>query len=87
MSGSDVRLERAMSYSVVEGSLATVMSTLLGGIFLTGFALQLGANRLQVGIMAALPTLSQAMQFIGVSFLNRTGRSSKCVCGRHGPRG
>lgn len=77
MSSSEVRLERAMSLSVIEGSLAMVMSTLLGGIFLTGFALELGASRLQIGIMAAIPTLSQAAQFLGVPFLNRTGRSKQ----------
>ena len=53
------------------------MGTLLGGVFLTGFALELGASRLQIGIMAALPTLGHAAQFAGASILNRTGRSKQ----------
>lgn len=77
MSASDVRLERAMKLSVSEGALATVMGTLLGGIFLTGFALELGASRLQIGIMAALPTLCHPAQFLGAWVLNRTGRSKR----------
>jgi hypothetical protein len=77
MSASDVRLERAMNLSISEGALATVMGTLLSGIFLTGFALELGASRLQVGIMAALPTLCHPAQFLGAWVLNRTGRSKR----------
>ncbi len=73
----DARLERAMNLSVVEGSLATVMGTLLGGIFLTGFALQIGASRFQIGLMAAIPTLSNAAQFFAANILNRTGRSKR----------
>lgn len=77
MSASNVRLQRAMNLSVSEGALATVMGTLLGGLFLTGFALELGASRLQIGIMAALPTLCNSAQFVGASILNRTGRSKR----------
>ncbi len=66
-----------MNFSVMEGALATVMGTLLGGVFLTGFALELGASRFQIGIMAALPTLGHAAQFVGASILNRTGRSKQ----------
>ncbi len=77
MSKSNSVLERAMNFSVVEGALATVMGTLLGGVFLTGFALELGASRLQIGIMAALPMLGHASQFAGAFILNRTGRSKQ----------
>jgi hypothetical protein len=77
MSATNVRLQRAMNLSVSEGALATVMGTLLGGIFLTGFAIQLGASQFQIGIMAALPTLCNAAQFVGASVLNRTGRAKQ----------
>lgn len=79
MSLDKARLERAMNLSVTEGALATVMGTLLSGIFLTGFAMQLGASRLQIGILAALPTLCNAAQFAGASILHRTGRA-KALC-------
>lgn len=79
MSASEVRLERAMNLSIAEGTLATVMGTLLSGLFLTGFALELGVSRLQIGIMAALPTLVHPAQFLGAWILNRTGRSKR-VC-------
>jgi hypothetical protein len=77
MSPEDRRLECAMNHSVAEGALATVMSTLLGGIFLTAFALKLGATRVQIGILSALPTLANAAQFAGAYVVARTGRSKR----------
>ena len=87
MSSSSDGLARAMNFSVIEGALATVMGTLLGGVFLTGFALEIGASRLQIGILAALPTLGHAAQFAGASILNRTGRSKQlCMLATWGSR-
>ncbi len=77
MSTNDASLTRAMNLSVSEGALATVMGTLLSGVFLTGFAIELGASRLQIGIMAALPTMANGAQFLGASILNRTGRAKQ----------
>jgi len=68
-----------MDRSVAEGALATVMGSLLGGIFLTAFALRLGATRLQIGILSALPTLANAAQFAGAYLVASSGRS-KQVC-------
>ncbi len=79
MSGEDRRLECAMDRSVAEGALATVMGSLLGGIFLTAFALKLGATRLQIGILSALPTLANAAQFAGAYLVASSGRS-RAVC-------
>src|SRR5690242_13231805 len=79
MSGEDRRMDCAMNSSVAEGALATVMGTLLGGIFLTAFALRLGATRLQIGVLAALPTLANLAQFFGAYIVSSTGRS-KSLC-------
>lgn len=67
------KLARAMNLSVAEGALATVMGTLAGGVFLTGFALEMGASRLQVGIFAALPVLANLAQLLGAFTIERTG--------------
>ena len=73
-------LDRALTYSVMEGALATVMGSLLGGVFLTGFALYLGASRLQIGILAAVPAFANLAQLAGAYFIERTGRSRRlCV--------
>jgi len=73
------RLDRALVHSVMEGALATVMGSLLGGVFLTGFALYLGASRLQIGILAAVPAFANLSQLVGAYFLERSGRS-KWLC-------
>ena len=73
------RLDRALVHSVMEGALATVMGSLLGGVFLTGFALYLGASRLQIGILAAIPAFANLSQLAGAYLLERSGRS-KGLC-------
>lgn len=75
----DGLLKRAMNRSVAEGALATVMGTLTGGIFLTGFALELGANRLQIGILAALPALANLAQLVGAYLIERR-KECKRLC-------
>lgn len=73
------RLNRAMNVSVAEGALATAMGTLAGGVFLTGFALEMGASRLQIGILAALPVLGNLAQLWGASIIAHTG-ACKPLC-------
>lgn len=68
-----------MRLSIIEGALATSMGTLLSGVFLTGFALSLGANRVEVGILAALPALSNVAQLVGSFWLER-GARRKTLC-------
>lgn len=73
-------LGRSMRLSITEGALATAMGTLQSGAFLTGFALLLGATPLQVGILAALPTLSSVLQAAGSYWLRgQTQRKRLCV--------
>jgi MFS family permease len=68
-----------MRLSVAEGALATAMGTLQSGAFLTGFALLLGASPLQVGILAALPTLASVLQAAGSFWLSGVPRKRLCV--------
>jgi MFS family permease len=75
-----VRFDRALSYSIMEGAMATVMGSLLGGVFLTGFALYLGASRLQIGILAAIPAFANVAQLFGSFLIERSGRTKRlCV--------
>ncbi len=77
---SDAPLARTMNLSVAEGALATVMGTLLSGVFLTGFALQLGADRLQIGILAGLPVFVNLIQLAGAWLIERRGETKRlCV--------
>jgi MFS family permease len=72
-------LTRAMRWSIADGALATAMGTLTSGVFLTGLALALGATRLQIGILAALPTLATVMQLPGSYLIERFGQR-KWLC-------
>ncbi|HVX11007.1 MAG TPA: MFS transporter [Pirellulales bacterium] len=73
------RLCRAMRLSIGEGALACAMGTLTGGVFLTGFALALGASRFQIGLLAAMPTLANFAQLLGALIIERTGQQ-KGIC-------
>ena len=72
-------LETDLSLSVREGALNTIFATLIGGTFLVGFALELGATKTQIGLLAALPPLLNLVQILGSYFVTRVG-SSKRVC-------
>lgn len=73
----DGLLKRAMNRSVAEGALATVMGTLTSGVFLTGFALEMGASRLQIGILAALPALATLAQLAGAYLIERSNECKR----------
>jgi MFS family permease len=75
-----VEWRRCVRLSVLEGALSTAMGTLLSGVFLTAFALSLGANELHIGILAALPPLASVAQLVGARFLNtRADRKRFCI--------
>lgn len=70
---------RCVRLSVAEGALSTAMGTLLSGVFLTAFALSLGATPLHIGILAALPPLATTAQLLGARILN-AGVNRKRFC-------
>ncbi|RIK87956.1 MAG: hypothetical protein DCC67_01205 [Planctomycetota bacterium] len=70
---------RCVRISIAEGALAAAMGTLLSGVFLTGFAMELGASRLQIGVLAALPSLASVVQLAG-AWLLRRGFNRKRLC-------
>lgn len=72
-------LGRGMRLSVAEGGLATAMGSLFSGVFLTGFALSLGASRLQIGILFALPSVCGIAQLLGSYLIERHG-GTKPLC-------
>jgi MFS family permease len=80
MSMDSLALGRSMRLSVAEGGLATAMGSLFSGVFLTGFALTMGASRLQIGILFALPALCGVAQLAGSYWIERFGQCKRlCV--------
>lgn len=76
-------VRRALRISVLEGAVANVNITITGAIggsvFLTGFAMLLGANSFQLGILGALPFIGQLFQFVGAYLEERAGNRRRLV--------
>ncbi|MEI7646058.1 MAG: MFS transporter [Chloroflexales bacterium] len=72
---SEVR--RGLRLSIWEGAVATVhisiTGTIGGSVFLTGFAMLLGASNFQLGLLGALPFIGQLFQFVGAYLEARVG--------------
>ena len=63
-----------LPFITYEGAFANVFIIFTGGAFLTGLALMLGANDFQIGLLAAIPFLSQIAQLISAYLVDRTGK-------------
>ena len=75
----DESVKKNVKLSILEGSLSTVMGTFIGGAFLIGFALTLGANDFEIGLLASLPLLANLIQIAGSYIITKVG-SRKKVC-------
>lgn len=76
--------ERSRRPLIVDGVLSQGMVSLVGGAFLAAFALALGANELQIGLLAALPAAGQLFQVPAVVLLRRFGRRKGLAIGAAG---
>lgn len=72
-------VSRGLRVSVVEGSFATLYTTLAGGMFLTGLALYLGANSFQIALLSAIPALVTGFSFLSGYLVRRSGRRKSLV--------
>ncbi|MEF3302821.1 MFS transporter [Paenibacillus sp. GYB003] len=75
-----------MTAATLEGIPAIIMFQLLGGPFVTGYLLYLGASSLQVGIVLAVPSLANMLQIAGALLIQRfTNRKLlfSVLCGTH----
>jgi MFS family permease len=70
-------VQRGLRLSIIEGALANVHISVTMGAFLTGFALLLGARDFELGVIGALPFLSQLFQFVGAYLEARLGDRRK----------
>ena len=65
--------ESALRLSIVEGALANVFVSITANGLVTGLALYLGAGPLVLGILGALPFISQLFQLLGAYLEERKG--------------
>lgn len=69
---SDAEVASGLKMVVKDGLAAEAMSTLTGGAFLVAMALQLGASNFQVGLLAAMPTLTNVFQLLAIWLVQRS---------------
>jgi len=70
-------LERSLRYSYLHGLLGTIFGASVGGMFLTGCALKLGASNLQIGMLAAIPNAVSFMQLYSAYLLEKHARRKR----------
>jgi MFS family permease len=66
------RIRRGMRLSVLEGAFSTSFIVLTSGAFLTGYALMLGADDFEIGLLVAIPYLAQFSQIFGAYVIELT---------------
>ena len=74
-------VRRSIRLSLYESASSTILTTLAGGAFLTGFLLALGASNPQIGVVAALPALANLAQVFGSYLIARTGDKKRLCVG------
>jgi MFS family permease len=71
--------DRTFRLLLYDALASEAMSTLTTGVFLTGFALALGASYFAIGVIAAVPSAVQFLQFPAVVLVERL-RSRRAIC-------
>ncbi|MFC1838120.1 MFS transporter [Thermodesulfobacteriota bacterium] len=63
--------------SIYDGIFANMFATLTGGVFLTGFAIQLGMNEFMIGLLGSMPFIATLFQLPASYFIWKNGRRKK----------
>ena len=72
-------VQRTFRLLLYDAVASEAMGTLATGVFLTGFAVALGANNLSIGVLAAVPSAVQFLQFPAVVLVERL-RRRRAIC-------
>ena len=62
---------------VRDAAFASLTGALSGGVILVAFALALGAGPMQIGLLAAIPLMTQAVQLPGIALVERLRQRRK----------
>lgn len=76
---SEQEVSKSMKVMIVDGLATETMTTLTGGAFLVAMALLSGANNVEIGLLAALPTATNVFQLISI-WLCRRVPNRKVIC-------
>ena len=70
-------VERGKRALVKDAAWASVVGALYGGVILVGFALELGATPLHIGLLAAIPFLAQIAQLPAIALIEKVRQRRK----------
>jgi MFS family permease len=79
---SESQVQSGLKLVVKDGLTAEAMSTLTGGAFLVAMALHMGASNIQIGLLAALPTIANIFQLVAIWLVQRYNnrRAISVIC-------
>lgn len=79
---TDQQVQSGLKYFVQEGLAAEAMATFTGGTFLVAMAVLLKASNFQIGLLAALPTLTNVFQLLSIWLVQkyRNRRAISVLC-------
>lgn len=66
--------DRGLRFLLMDAAFATAIGALNSGVILLALALHVGANNLQIGLLAAIPLLTQTLQAPAVTLVERIRR-------------
>ncbi|MBK1441586.1 MFS transporter [Parapedobacter sp. ISTM3] len=76
-------VKRGLRMVIWDGLASEVVTSLTGGAFLVAMALLLGANNVQIGLLAALPMITNVFQLLSImlvrKYQNRRAISVVCI--------
>ncbi|NUN66211.1 MFS transporter [Pseudanabaena biceps] len=67
----EISVRTSLKASTIDGSLSTIFSNITGGVLLSSFLLDLGANPFEIGMLSSLPMLANLLQPLGAILSNR----------------
>lgn len=62
----------SLKASTVDGVFATIFSNITGGVLLTNFLIELGANPSEIGMLASIPMVANLVQPLGAHLADQT---------------
>ncbi|MBC8530417.1 MFS transporter [Gehongia tenuis] len=77
--GMDPRRVKSHSHFILEASVGQITYTLTTGVFMTGFALYLGASDNLTGIIASIPMLMNVLQVAAALLMERVKHKKRVI--------
>ena len=68
---TETEVQSGLRAVIRDGLASQVMVTFTGGVFLVAYALKLGASNVTIGLLAAIPPLTQLIQIPSILLVER----------------